>query len=222
MTENFQKGWKTLLEKEKLLVTSTFSISHSVFKRPVVLTCKNQGLFGNELNKSTTCVCQLSNVWCLIEDKKSKLKKGHNSGRKMHFEFPPLTVPIALQTMNTYFELRVNIFNNKRDLTKCHSFCIMKTGNSNTIAIAIPRVFSENSQAKKYDLGFSREKLRTVIYMDNGLYTKLGRKIMTQNLRTSSRKHIYLHKPDLELFPYICDFLFHKKYVYSSLLDPLT
>ena len=40
----FQKHcplWKTLWEKEKLLVTSNFSFSHSVFKRPVLQTRKN-------------------------------------------------------------------------------------------------------------------------------------------------------------------------------------
>ena len=36
-------------EKEKLLVTSNFSFPHSVFTRLVLHTCKNQGLFGNEL-----------------------------------------------------------------------------------------------------------------------------------------------------------------------------
>ena len=32
-------------EKEKLLVMSNFSFSHSVFKRLVLQSCKNQGLF---------------------------------------------------------------------------------------------------------------------------------------------------------------------------------
>ena len=36
-------------EKEKLLVTSNFSFSHSVFKRLVLQTRKNQGLFGKGL-----------------------------------------------------------------------------------------------------------------------------------------------------------------------------
>ena len=35
MTESSPKGLKTLWEKEKLLVTSNFSFSHSVFKRHV-------------------------------------------------------------------------------------------------------------------------------------------------------------------------------------------
>ena len=40
---------KTLWEKEKLLVTSNFSFSHCVFKRLVMQTHKNQGLFGKGL-----------------------------------------------------------------------------------------------------------------------------------------------------------------------------
>ena len=36
MEESSSNGWKTLWEKEKLLVTSNFSFSHSVFKRLVL------------------------------------------------------------------------------------------------------------------------------------------------------------------------------------------
>ena len=42
-------GGKTLGEKEKVLVTSNFSFCHSVFKRLVLQTRKNQGLFGKGL-----------------------------------------------------------------------------------------------------------------------------------------------------------------------------
>ena len=42
-------GLKTLCEKEKLLVESNSSFSHSVFKRLVHQTRENQGLFGKEL-----------------------------------------------------------------------------------------------------------------------------------------------------------------------------
>ena len=45
MAESYPKGLKTLWEKEKLLVTSNFSFSHSVLKRLVLQTRKNQGLF---------------------------------------------------------------------------------------------------------------------------------------------------------------------------------
>ena len=53
MAESFLKGEKTLWEKEKLLVGSNFSFSHSVFKRLVWETSKNQGLFGKGLRKNT-------------------------------------------------------------------------------------------------------------------------------------------------------------------------
>ena len=43
MAENYPKGLKTLWEKEKLLVTSNFSISHSVFKRLVLQTRQKPG-----------------------------------------------------------------------------------------------------------------------------------------------------------------------------------
>ena len=49
MAECSLNGLKTLCEKEKLLVTSNFSFSHSVFKRPVLQTRENQGLFGKGL-----------------------------------------------------------------------------------------------------------------------------------------------------------------------------
>ena len=49
IAECFPSGWKILWEKEKLLVTSNFSFSHSVFKRLVLQTRKNQGLFGKGL-----------------------------------------------------------------------------------------------------------------------------------------------------------------------------
>ena len=49
MTESYPNGYKTLWEKEKLLVTSNFSFSHSVFKRLVLQTRENQGLLGNGL-----------------------------------------------------------------------------------------------------------------------------------------------------------------------------
>ena len=46
MAKSSQKGEKTLWEKEKLLIVSNFSFSHSVFKRIVPQTHKTKGLFG--------------------------------------------------------------------------------------------------------------------------------------------------------------------------------
>ena len=41
MVESSMKGYKMLWENEKLLFTSNFSFSHSVFKRLVLQTRKN-------------------------------------------------------------------------------------------------------------------------------------------------------------------------------------
>ena len=49
MAESSPNGQKTVWEKEKLLITSIFSFSHGVFKRPVLQTRKHQGLFGKGL-----------------------------------------------------------------------------------------------------------------------------------------------------------------------------
>ena len=49
IAESCTEGYKTKWEKEKLLVTCNFSFSHSVFKRLVLQTCKNKGLFGKPL-----------------------------------------------------------------------------------------------------------------------------------------------------------------------------
>ena len=51
MAESFPEQVKTLLEKEKFLSKSNLSFSHSVFKRLVLYTSKNQGFFGKGLNK---------------------------------------------------------------------------------------------------------------------------------------------------------------------------
>ena len=59
MAESYPKGYKTMWEKEKLLVTGNFSFSHNVFKRLVPQTRKNQGLFGEGLNRN--CM-----IWCTI------------------------------------------------------------------------------------------------------------------------------------------------------------
>ena len=45
----------TVGKKVKLLVTSNSSFFHSVFKRLVLQTCKNQGLFGKGLKDSEQC-----------------------------------------------------------------------------------------------------------------------------------------------------------------------
>ena len=49
MAERYPNRWKTLWEKEKLLVTSNFSFSHSVFKRLVSQGRQKVSLCGNGL-----------------------------------------------------------------------------------------------------------------------------------------------------------------------------
>ena len=73
MAESFPNGEKTLWEKEKLLITSNFSFSHSVFKRHLLQTRKNQGLFGKGLN-------------CWLKKKENFVGKGENAGDQ-HFFF---------------------------------------------------------------------------------------------------------------------------------------
>ena len=80
---------------------------------------------GTEIDKSTECGCQRLPVGCLIEDKRFKSKKGHNSKKKkkVHLELSPLIVWIALWIVNTYFKFQVNTFCHNIDITKCQSFC---------------------------------------------------------------------------------------------------
>ena len=51
MAESYPNGYKTLWEKEKLLITSNFSFSHSVFKRLVSQGRQKVWLCGNGLNR---------------------------------------------------------------------------------------------------------------------------------------------------------------------------
>ena len=50
MVESYPTVKKTMWEKEKLLVTSNFSFNPSVFRRLLLQTHENQGLFGKGLN----------------------------------------------------------------------------------------------------------------------------------------------------------------------------
>ena len=58
ITETIPKELKTLRKKEKLLFTSNFSFFHSVFKRLVLQTRKNKGLFGKGLIETTEASCR--------------------------------------------------------------------------------------------------------------------------------------------------------------------
>ena len=65
MAESYLNGQKTLWEKEKLLVTSNFSFSHSVFKIIEPQTRKNQGLFG----KGLKCFSSFLRLVCAVSER---------------------------------------------------------------------------------------------------------------------------------------------------------
>ena len=62
MAESIPKVQKTLWEKEKLLVTSNFSFSYSVFKRLLLQTCKLPGLVLERVNILKFCRKSFLNV----------------------------------------------------------------------------------------------------------------------------------------------------------------
>ena len=66
MADSSSNKLKTLWEKEKLLVTSNFSFSHSVFKRLVLQTRKNQGLFGKGLKIEICLLRRQQGKFCKI------------------------------------------------------------------------------------------------------------------------------------------------------------
>ena len=76
--------------------------------------------------------------------KKCKLKKGHISEKKIHFELSASIAWSALWIVNTYSKSRVNTFSNNRDITKCQ---ILHNAKDDTKATAIPWFFS-NKRAK--------------------------------------------------------------------------
>ena len=88
MAESSPNGYKTLWENEKLFVTSNSSISHSIFKRLVLQTRKNQGLLGKGLNlyhATPTINDPMKESICKHEN---KVGKGENAGH-LHFLFFP-------------------------------------------------------------------------------------------------------------------------------------
>ena len=80
MAESSRKGEKTLWKKEKLLITSNFSFSRSVFKTLVRQTRKNLGLFGKGLKHLQTimsealkCLNLHSTEWKTLWEKEKML-----------------------------------------------------------------------------------------------------------------------------------------------------
>ena len=90
MAESSPIGLKTRWEKEKLLVTSNFSFSHSVFNSLLLQTCKNQGLFGKRLNTVLNASCQ------------NRLYKGSKSMEKL----------CRIQVLSIYYTSNRNTIHN--------------------------------------------------------------------------------------------------------------
>ena len=66
---------KTLCAEEKLLVTSNFSFSHSVFNSLVLQTCENQGLFGKRLTLPNDKILDWTKLKALADDKINMIEK---------------------------------------------------------------------------------------------------------------------------------------------------
>ena len=87
---------KTMWEKEKMLITSNFSSSRSVFKRLVRQTRKNQGLLGKELKY----ICQDRKAFTIDKSKvglmmyvsfnpvQSTVENGKNVGNQHFLQHP--------------------------------------------------------------------------------------------------------------------------------------
>ena len=103
MAESFPKEQKTLWEKEKLLATSNFSFSQCVFKRLVLQTHKNKGLFGKGLNLyQTTTFLDMTKLKAFADQKlnvaeitislfdrvENTVGKGKNAGYQHFIRFP--------------------------------------------------------------------------------------------------------------------------------------
>ena len=98
MTETSPNGLKTLWEKEKLLVTSNFSFSRSVFKRLVLQTPKIQGLFGKGLILNPPLLFPSPSV----HGKKCNLP---NSEHFLHNRFNPAYIFIPLFFLLIWYKI---------------------------------------------------------------------------------------------------------------------
>ena len=87
MVESSLKG---LWEKEKFLIMSTFSFSHSVLKRLVLQTHEKQGLFGKGLKEFAydKLRCDSKVEICVGKGKKHCGNRRKNAGNQHFFPLP--------------------------------------------------------------------------------------------------------------------------------------
>ena len=120
MEESSSNRYKTLWEKEKLLVTSNFSFSHNVFKRLILQACKNQGLFGQGLSillpehGPNGCLCFLI-VFLMTLRLISRLISLNHSTNLRHIQIQPFPKQQILDSSklkefgNNNFKFRDNV-----------------------------------------------------------------------------------------------------------------
>ena len=122
--ETGRKHW----EKEKLLVTSNFSFSRSVFKRLIQQTRKNQGLFGKRLkirrwicNHESVVACLWSPGWNDLEKHTSEPQAMSlwNQKKNSRLHFRSLWPLDKEQNRQKKFKLRHNLW--KGVLTHYHT-----------------------------------------------------------------------------------------------------
>ena len=84
MAESLPKGWKTLWEKEKLLIKSNFSFSHSVFKRLLPQIRTKRGIVW-EIVKPAHSV-QADRISTLLADALNAFSQNKNIFKSNHVE----------------------------------------------------------------------------------------------------------------------------------------
>ena len=125
MAESSPNRLKTQRENEKLLITSNFSFSHSVFKRLVLQTRKYQGLF----EKGLSCHClkafaddkiNVIEKWKFVLERiKNIVGKGENAGFQ-HF----LLFPHCFQKASCTGSLKVRIVCKELTLFQTYLFAV--------------------------------------------------------------------------------------------------
>ena len=109
---------------------------------------REQNIVGKAKQEHRIC----SAVGCLTEDKKSKLKKGHNSVKNA-FSIISLDNMDCFWIVNTFFEFQVNIFSDNRDITKCQKILKSKKGHNSkkTRCVCETRMPPKHPSFEKHD-----------------------------------------------------------------------
>ena len=90
--------------KEKLLVTSNFSFTNSVFERLVLQTCKNHGMFGKLLIRDflgccRSRMCMIMNVKGIKIHLKANSRKYSNDNEEIDIFFLCFSLQFQLQNI---------------------------------------------------------------------------------------------------------------------------